>query len=104
MWIEGRLNRLLTAALLTALIVFFGCVTARPANPEVDQTLTALRPPLPARPEMEPVRFEDAETKLPSDGGLWLSYNDYRALERNVIALREYAARLEVIIGFYAEE
>jgi hypothetical protein len=47
---------------------------------------------------MEPVRFEDR------DGGLWVSYNDYRALERNVIALREYAARLEVIIEFYAEE
>jgi hypothetical protein len=53
---------------------------------------------------MEAVRFEDAATKLPSDGGMWLSYNDYRALERNVIALREYAARLEVIIRFYAEE
>jgi hypothetical protein len=50
---------------------------------------------------MEIVRFEDAATKPPSDGGLWLSYNDYRALERNVIALREYAARLSLIIDFY---
>jgi hypothetical protein len=47
---------------------------------------------------MEPVEFEDR------DGGLWLSYEDYRALERNVIALREYAARLEAAIGFYREE
>jgi hypothetical protein len=47
---------------------------------------------------MEPVRFED------QDGGLWLSYENYRALERNVIALREYAARLEIIIRFYGEE
>jgi hypothetical protein len=47
---------------------------------------------------MEPVQFEDR------DGGLWLSYENYRALERNVIALREYAARLEIIIGFYGEE
>jgi hypothetical protein len=47
---------------------------------------------------MEPVRFEDR------DGGLWLSYDNYRALERNVIALREYAARLEIIIGFYEEQ
>jgi hypothetical protein len=47
---------------------------------------------------MEPVRFEDR------DGGLWLSYDDYRALERNVIALREYTGRLEIIIGFYGEE
>ncbi len=55
-------------------------------------------PPMPKAPDMEPVAFEDR------DGGLWLSYEDYRALERNVIALREYAARLEVIIGFYVEE
>jgi hypothetical protein len=53
---------------------------------------------LPAVPVTEPVVFEDR------DGGLWLSYDDYRALERNVIALREYAARLEIVIGFYREE
>jgi len=53
---------------------------------------------MPKAPDMEPVSFEDR------DGGLWLSYDDYRALERNVIALREYAARLEVIIGFYKGE
>lgn len=47
---------------------------------------------------MEPVHFEDR------DEGLWLSYNDYRSLERNVIALREYAARLIVVIDFYEEE
>jgi hypothetical protein len=47
---------------------------------------------------MEPVRFFDR------GGGLWLTYNDYRALERNVIALREYAAGLEIIIWFYREE
>jgi len=44
---------------------------------------------------MEPVRFEDRE------GGLWLSYNDYRALERNVIAMREYAEKLEIVVWFY---
>lgn len=55
-------------------------------------------PPMPKAPDLEPVAFEDR------DGGLWLSYENYRALERNVIALREYAARLEVIIGFYTEE
>jgi hypothetical protein len=47
---------------------------------------------------MEPVAFEDR------DGGLWLSYDDYRALERNVIALQEYAERLEIIVWFYGEE
>jgi len=47
---------------------------------------------------MEPVVFEDR------DGGLWLSYNDYRALERNIIALREYSRKLEIVIWFYREE
>jgi hypothetical protein len=46
---------------------------------------------------MEPVVFEDR------DGGLWLSYENYRALERNIIALREYTARLEISIDFYRE-
>jgi hypothetical protein len=46
---------------------------------------------------MEPVAFEDR------DGGLWLSYGDYRSLERNVIAMREYAAKLTLIIDFYRE-
>jgi hypothetical protein len=94
---EGNLTKLLTAALLIALILFLGCVTARP-GPEVQETLALLRPPAPEAPEMEPVRFER------QDGGLWLSYDNYRALERNVIALREYAERLEIIIGFYQEE
>lgn len=52
-------------------------------------------PPTPKAPDMEPVRFVDR------DGGLWLSYDDYRALERNVIALREYIAKLENILEFY---
>jgi hypothetical protein len=62
-----------------------------------DETMKVLIPPMPDLPEMEAVRFEDR------DGGLWLSYNDYRSLERNVIALREYARKLEIIIGFYQE-
>jgi nitrous oxidase accessory protein NosD len=47
---------------------------------------------------MEPVVFGDRE------GGLWLSYANYRALERNVIALREYAEQLEIIIEFFMAE
>jgi hypothetical protein len=50
---------------------------------------------------MEQVVFEDAADKLPTDGGLWLSYENYRALERNIIAMREYMGKLEVIIKFY---
>jgi hypothetical protein len=53
---------------------------------------------VPEAPEMEPVRFERL------DGGLWLSYNDYRALERNIIAMQEYKERLEIILKFYRED
>ena len=82
--------------LLTGLTIF-SCVTTKPISPEARETLAALQPPLPVPPEMEAVMFEDR------DGGLWLSYTGYRALERNVIALREYAARLEIIARFYRE-
>jgi len=37
------------------------------------------------------------------DGGLWLSYEDYRKLERNVIALRAYAAELEAAVSYYED-
>jgi hypothetical protein len=47
---------------------------------------------------MEPVEFVDKA------GGLWLSYDNYRVLERNVIALQKYAKRLEIIIEFFMEE
>jgi hypothetical protein len=57
----------------------------------------ALAPPLPPEPAMEAVRFIDR------DGGLWLSYEQYRSLERNVIALREYTDQLVIVIEFYQE-
>jgi len=65
---------------------------------EWEDAMKALVPPMPVPPEMEPVMFED------KDDGLWLSYNDYRALERNIIALREYAQKLETVIWFYRED
>jgi len=63
-----------------------------------DATLAAIAPPAPTLPQSEPVRFEER------DGGLWLSHGDYRALERNVIALREYAAKLEAVLEFWTGE
>jgi hypothetical protein len=47
---------------------------------------------------LEPVTFEDR------DGGLWLAYEQYQVLERNVIFLREYAEILETILDFYEKE
>jgi hypothetical protein len=77
-----------------ALTACLGCRTnPAPAAPVINLDL-----PLPQTPVIEPVFFEDR------DGGLWLSYENYRALERNVITMREYAARLEIIIGFYREK
>ena len=93
------MQRLLTAVLLIALTGFSGsCKTTQITNAEIAGTLAAIQPPMPTPPVMEPVVFED------KDGGLWLSYNDYRALERNVIALREYAQKLEIVVKFYREE
>jgi hypothetical protein len=93
--------------LLIAPIIFLSSckTTLYKASPEfaaaVDEweaAMTALIPPVPVPPEMEPVQFED------KDGGLWLSHNDYRALERNIIAMREYARRLEIVLWFYRGE
>jgi len=92
------LRKLLTAALLIALTICFSCKTTKPVpSAEAQKALAVLAPPMPQPPVMEKVRFEDY------GDGLWLSYNDYRALERNIIAMREYAARLEIIIKFYWE-
>lgn len=97
------MHRLLIPILLIALTVFLSsCKTTHKeylaSIQDWAEAMNALAPPLPVAPEMEPVQFEDR------DGGLWLSYNDYRALERNIIALREYSRRLEVIIWFYRGE
>lgn len=95
------MRRLTTPILLIALTIFLTCKSVPETTPaaEAQAIVAAIAPPLPAAPAMETVHFEDR-----GDGGLWLSYNDYRALERNVIALREYTARLEIIIKFYREE
>ena len=55
------------------------------------------RLPRPPKPAQEVVRFQDR------DGGLWLSYQDYRALEGNVKALSAYAEELELLVDYYEE-
>jgi hypothetical protein len=67
-------------------------------EPEASSILETIAPPLPPAPLMESVEFFDRY------GGLWLSPDNYRALERNVIALREYAKQLEIIIEFFTAE
>lgn len=96
---KKSLQKHLMLILLLALIIFLvSCKSAQITTAEIESVLAAISPPLPAKPEHEPVRFEDR------DGGLWMSYNDYRALERNIIELRKYAAKLEIILWFYRKE
>ncbi len=82
-------------------MLFFqaGCATTKAhSNAEIDEVLENIAPTKPPAPIMEPVVFKD------KDGGLWLSYEAYRTLERNIIAMREYTAHLEVIIAFWEEK
>jgi hypothetical protein len=89
---QGRL----IAVLLSALMGCFSCATRSVVStPDIEVTLGRIAPASPLPPENEPVRFEER------DGGLWLTYEAYRALERNVIGLREYAARLAAVVRFY---
>ena len=95
---ERHSKVLLIAILLLVLTVFFQarCTTTKaPTNADIDAVLQNIAPIKPPAPKMEPVTFED------KDGGLWLSYEAYRVLERNIIAMREYTAHLEVIIAFW---
>jgi hypothetical protein len=95
---ENLWRPLLTVAFCLALINFLNnCHSFRPlAFPVKTETvIEVIAPPLPEMPNMERVSF------LALDDLLCLSYDDYRALERNVIALREYIEKLEVVVEFY---
>lgn len=96
---KKNLPKHLTVVLLIGLTAFLtNCKTLQIPSVEVEKALSALAPPVPQMPEMEPVAFED------KDEGLWLSYNNYRALERNVIALHEYISKLKTVVNFYRGE
>jgi len=87
----------LTALLLIALTTFSNCAGTKnyPRENPLAKELSTLAPDVPPAPKAETVTWTD------SGNGLVLSYDDYRALERNIISLREYAAKLLVIINFY---
>jgi hypothetical protein len=51
---------------------------------------------------MEPVEWEDCRSSESGAGGLWVSYDGYRALERNIIAMREYEAKLAALVAYYS--
>ncbi len=95
-----NLKILLMPLLLLVPIVFLttSCETTKATSQaEIDVVLKKIAPERPCKVQMEAVEFQE------KDGGLWLSYEDYRALERNIISMKEYAAKLEVIITFWED-
>ena len=93
-------RRLILSLLIGLTVCLAACRTSPKieAAPEPPSILETIAPPVPPAPLMELVEF------LSREGGLWLSDDNYRRLERNVIALREYAKQLEIIIEFFTAE
>jgi hypothetical protein len=88
-------------AFCLALINFLNnCGTFKPPLQQVktEAVIEQLAPLMPEFPTMEPVYFVSIEKYL------CLSSDDYRALERNVIGLREYIEKLEAVLKFYQGE
>ncbi len=81
--------KLRIAILLIGLIISFSCKTMN----EV-----VFRVPLPTKPSYEKVVF------IEKDDGLFLSYSEYRKLERNIIEMRIYIEKLEGMIEIYSNE
>jgi hypothetical protein len=95
---ENLWRPLLTVAFCLALInLLNNCHSFKPlAFPVKTETvIEVIAPPLPEMPFMERVTFVSV------DDYLCLSYDEYRALERNVIGLREYIEKLEAVLQFY---
>lgn len=89
----------MTVILLTVLMISLSdCKTTSDVPVDIEDILKTTVPPVPDQPEMLPVHFIDRE------GGLWLSYDDYRNLEKNIIKMREYSRKLEIIVDFFMGE
>lgn len=87
----------MTLTLLIVLITSFpSCETT--AEMEIPQQKQKLDIPTP--PVMKSVNFADQ----PDDGGLFISYENYRNLENNIIEYRRYIKELEKQIRFYRGE
>ncbi len=71
------------------LFLLVGCVSQAPLKRPILE--------LPPAPSIQGVEFQDTE------GGLFLSYREYRKLEENIIEYRRYILDLEAQLGFYKE-
>lgn len=87
--------------LSVALTLFFqGCVTGETTTP-ADQLQVYDSLALPTEPYLLPVEFVDTARNTPPGYGLWLSYDDYRNLETNILRMRAYQMDLLDIIKLY---
>ncbi len=81
--------KLRIAVLLIGLIISFNCKSSFDV---------VLKLPAPAKPIYEKVNFDSR------DDGLFISYADYRKLERNIIEMRTYIEKLEGLIDIYSNQ
>lgn len=88
---KQRWQRHLMQTCCGALIVFSlsGCITTAAEKPRLEA---------PQPPDSEEVIFESRP------GGLFLSFDEYRKLEGNIIELRRYIDELTAQIEFYTGE
>lgn len=87
---KSSLRRMMVLSI--ALTLFLGCVSP-PIGliPPLEIDLVEVVP-IPSAPEMLPVHFTD------TGSGLLLTYDDYRALETNIIRMRLYQDELRALI------
>lgn len=77
---------------LTAFSVLDGCASVPLARPE-----TTAAPSLPLPAATKPVKWQDR----PDLGGLFLTYDEYRKLETNIIEYRREIAELRALAAYY---
>ncbi|MEM9423259.1 MAG: hypothetical protein AAF975_00545 [Spirochaetota bacterium] len=75
-------------------LLWLGCLSPV-SNTHAQAGTQTVDPPLPTEPQLLAVRFEDRE------GGLYLSHDNYRKLEKNIVRLRSYAEELKAQIEYY---
>lgn len=78
------------ATLMLIIVMFCGCTSTVDVEPV---------------PVVLPERYEELAVQwqnMPEQGGLFLSYGEYRKLETNIINMRAYQEKLEgIILGDY---
>ena len=79
---------------------FLACATSQRVNSSLEREIYDAAV-VPSPPELLPVEFVDTAKTEPRTDGLWLSYEDYRNLEINILRMRAYQEDLREIIRMY---